>query len=136
MDYKYILSKYGINKTKFRVDLLKIFSLSKKSFSVDDILNIFNNKINKVTIYRALDNFEKKGLIHQVPHKFTYKKYALCNHNECNENNHNHNHGHFVCFSCNQTFCLDMKLPETTILKDFNVTGLSLTAEGYCNNCY
>ena len=55
---KSILSENNINKTKFRVDLLKLF-YSKKSLSVFEILDHFNSTVNKVTIYRSLKSFEK-----------------------------------------------------------------------------
>ena len=55
---KSILAENNINKTKFRVDLLKLF-YSKKSLSVLEILDYFNSTVNKVTIYRSLKSFEK-----------------------------------------------------------------------------
>ena len=55
---KSILSENNINKTKFRVDLLKLF-FSKKSLSVFEILDHFNSTVNKVTIYRSLKVLKK-----------------------------------------------------------------------------
>ena len=137
LDAKSILSKNGISRTQFRTELLNLFHSSNTSFSVDDILNYFDNSINKVTAYRSLECFESRGLIHQVPDKNNLKRYALCRENECNANSHNHDHGHFICYSCNQTFCLDeMKSPDLTSMKGFYVQELKLTVEGYCQDCY
>ena len=137
IDCKLILSQHGISKTAFRTELLNLFYTSKKSFSVEGVLESFSNSVNKATIYRALEHFEKKGLIHKVPDKDGHKKYALCRHGECNSRSHNHNHGHFICFNCHQTFCLDQKtMPKLSCLKGFYVEGISLTAEGYCKDCY
>ncbi len=136
-EYNYILSNNGISKTKFRTDLLNLFYESNKSLSIEDIMKIFSNSINKVTIYRALEHFENKGLIHRVPDKDNLKRYSLCRNNECSATSHNHNHGHFICYACNQTFCLEeMGSPEITCLKGFYVHELKLTAEGYCQDCY
>ena len=135
-DCKSILSKHGISKTQFRTELLNLFYKSKTSFSVDSILESFVHSVNKATIYRALDHFESKGLIHKVPDRNGLKKYALCSSNECSIGSHNHKHGHFICFSCNQTFCLDdMKMPEITCIKGFYVKEINFTAEGYCKDC-
>lgn len=137
IDSKLTLSKHGISKTKFRVDLLNLFYKSQKSFSVEGIVKYFSSTINKVTIYRALDDFETKGLIHKVPDNNGLKKYALCRHNKCNALSHNHNHGHFLCFTCNQTFCIDeLILPEFTSLNGFHIQELKVIAEGYCQDCY
>ena len=136
MDYKTILSQNGLSQTKFRSDLLNLFYTSKKSLLVQDILNHFKNSIDKVTVYRSLDSFEKKGLIHNVPDKRNLKRYALCNHEKCSSTNHNDNHSHFICFACEQTFCLDqIKLPDLSYLKGYYIKNLKLTLEGYCNKC-
>jgi len=136
IESKSILSENGINRTKFRTDLLNLFYTTKVSLSIYDILKHFKNSINKVTVYRSLESFEKKGLIHKVPDSNNLKRYSLCNEKECNASSHNHNHGHFICYSCNQTFCInDIKSPDITCLKGFYVQELKLTLEGYCRDC-
>ncbi len=131
-----ILSKNGISRTKFRTQLLSLFLTSQRSLSIDDILKCFKHSINKVTVYRSLDSFEDKGLIHKVPDSNNLKRYSLCKENECNSTSHNHNHGHFICYSCSQTFCLqDIKSPEITSLKGFDIKELKLILEGYCRDC-
>ena len=135
-DPKLILSKNHINRTKFRTDLLNLFYTSSKSLSVEDIMSFFSKSINKATVYRSLDSFENKGLIHRVPDSNNCKRYSLCKDNECSATSHNHNHGHFICYSCNQTFCLeDIESPEIPSIKGFNIKELKLTFEGYCISC-
>ena len=137
LDTQSILSKNGISRTEFRTELLNIFYSSNISLSIEDILKHFDYSINKVTVYRSLDSFENKGLIHKVPDANNLKRYSLCRENECHANAHNHNHGHFICYSCNQTFCLEeIKSPEIICMKGFYVQELKLTAEGYCKDCY
>ena len=132
-----ILSRNGISRTQFRTELLNFFYSSNMSLSVEDILRHFDNSINKVTVYRSLESFENKGLIHKVPDTNNLKRYSLCRENECNVISHNHNHGHFICYSCNQTFCLEeVEVPDTICMKGFYVQELKLTAEGYCQKCY
>ena len=132
---KSILSEHNINKTKFRVDLLELF-YSKKSLSVLEILDHFNRTVNKVTIYRSLKSFEKKCLIHKVPDSKNFTRYSLCNKNECMNGSHDHSHGHFICYTCEQTFCLDsIKVENTNKLDGFKVKNLKLVYEGYCNSC-
>ncbi|MGC6428276.1 MAG: Fur family transcriptional regulator [Flavobacteriales bacterium] len=134
-DVKKILSKSGLNKTKFRVNLLAFFYSSKKSLSIEEILQNFNHSVDRVTVYRCLESFEKKGLIHSVPDNNNLKRYSVCMEN-CNTNAHHHNHGHFICYSCDQTFCLDnVKTPEITSIDGFMIKEISLTAEGFCQNC-
>ena len=137
MNTELILSENGINKTKFRTDLLNLFYLTKGSLSVEDILNKFKKSINKVTVYRCLKSFEEKGLIHEVPDNNNLIRFALCNNKECDAKSHNHNHSHFLCSSCNQTFCLDsVKIPDINCIKGFFVRQVKLNIEGLCQNCF
>ena len=136
IDSSHLLSRSGISRTKFRTDLLNLFLTQKRSLSIEDILIHFNNSINKVTVYRSLDSFEEKGLIHQVPDSNNFKRYSLCREDECSTSSHNHNHGHFICYSCNQTYCIeDVKSPDITGLKGFYIKEFKLTLEGYCKDC-
>ncbi len=136
IDSSHLLSSNGISRTKFRTDLLNLFLTQKRSLSIEDILIHFNNSINKVTVYRSLDSFEEKGLIHQVPDSNNLKRYSLCREDECSTSSHNHNHGHFICYSCNQTYCIeDVKSPDITGLKGFYIKEFKLTLEGYCKDC-
>ena len=135
LDYGLILSNNGISRTKFRIQLLNLFFTSKRSLSIEDILKCFADSINKVTVYRSLESFERKGLIHKVPDSNNLKRYSLCKEEECNPVSHNHNHGHFICYSCNETFCLQDVKPEITCLEGFDVKELRLTLEGYCRDC-
>ena len=136
LDSQFILSQNGISRTKFRTQLLSLFFTSKKSLSIKDILSYFNNSINKVTVYRSLASFENKGLIHKVPDSNNFKRYSLCKEEECNSSSHNHNHAHFLCYSCDQTFCIEyIKSLDITSLKGFQVKELKLTIEGHCSDC-
>lgn len=137
LDLGDILSEKGISRTNFRTKLVNYFFSSNKSLSVDDILKYFNNSINKATVYRSLVSFENNGLIHKVPDANNLMRYSLCRKEECSTISHNHNHGHFICYSCNQTFCLEgVKYPEIISTKGFYVREIKLTVEGYCNECY
>ena len=136
LESRIVLSRHGISRTKFRIDLLDLFFTVGGSLLIEDILKYFNNSINKVTVYRSLESFENQGLIHKVPDSNNLKRYSLCKEDECSTSSHNHSHGHFICYSCNQTYCVeDVKLPDFTSLKGFFVKELKLTLEGYCKGC-
>lgn len=131
-----ILAKNRLSKTKFRIHLLNLF-YDKESLTVKEVMNKSSNLINKVTIYRALESFEEKGLIHKVPSSNNIIRYSLCNADECIASLHKHNHGHFICNNCNQTFCLEnYKSPDIKPIEGFHINSLKLILEGYCKDCY
>ena len=130
-----IFSKYGLKKTTFRIELYLLFYNSKNSLSVKHITNEFSSSIDKVSIYIALDSFERSGLIHKVPDKDNLLRYSLCQ-SECSPNSHSHDHAHLLCSKCNETFCLnDFEFPSLKKYKGFVIDNYQIILEGNCISC-
>ena len=68
-DLDLMLHKNGLRKTAFRMELLNLLVDSNSSLTVEEIKKKVGATNEKVTIYRALESFEKNGLIHKVPDK-------------------------------------------------------------------
>ncbi len=133
-DLKEKLEKRGLRKTAFRIELLELFSNTRSSLSIEDIKSRVGKTADKVTIYRALDAFEKNGLIHRVPDKSNLARYALCQ--ECKQEAHTHNHAHFICNVCDETFCIDdIEVPTVKMDNGYKVSASTLTLEGDCPSC-
>ncbi len=136
IDLDNILKEHGLRRTAFRKELLQLFYDSRSSLSTEEIKKKAGATNDKVTIYRALDSFEKSGLIHRVPDKSNLTRYALCNSKDCSSNNHTHNHAHFICNDCNETFCLDdIEVPVINKTKGFKISDSNLTLQGSCPDC-
>jgi Fur family ferric uptake transcriptional regulator len=134
-DVESVLYKHGLRKTAFRKELLSLFHDVNSSLTAEEIKNKVGATKDKVTIYRALDSFEKGGLIHRVPDKNNLTRYALCQ-TECGIDEHVHNHAHFICDNCNETFCIDdVEVPKIKSSKGFTIKSSKLTLEGSCTDC-
>jgi Fur family ferric uptake transcriptional regulator len=130
-----VFLKYRLKKTKFRKELFKLFHDSSNSLSVKYIIKFFSSSIDKVSIYRALDSFEKSGLIHKVPDKNNLLRYSLCQ-SECSPKKHSHDHAHLLCSICNETYCLnDFSLPSIKNHKGFLINNFKIILEGNCVTC-
>ena len=130
------LSKHGIRKTAFRMELLELFSKGGISLTQQEIRNRVTHTTDKVTIYRALDSFEEKGIIHRVPDVNNITRYALCKSN-CSEENHTHNHLHFICEKCEITYCLnDFQIPKVQLDPTYTVSAVTMTMKGVCKRCH
>ena len=130
-----ILAKYSLRKTNFRIELLNLFQKSQSSLTAEDIKTKAKSTNDKVTIYRALNTFEKSGLIHQVPDRNNLSRYALCN-AECNPSNHIHNHAHFICDHCDNTLCIEeIDFPKIEKIKGFKFKKIELIIQGSCPKC-
>lgn len=135
-DLESVLQTHGLRKTAFRKELLGLFYDARSSLTVEEVKSKVKSTNDKVTVYRALDAFEKSGLIHRVPDKENLIRYALCPKEECSAKEHNHNHAHFICTDCNETFCIeDIQIPEVDNAKGFAITRAILTLEGNCPDC-
>lgn len=135
MDYILELKKHGLRKTAFRLSLIELFYDVKSSLTADEIRKRIGTKADKVTVYRALDAFEKSGLIHKVPDKGNLTRYALCQ-SECGHENHVHHHAHLICNQCEETFCIEeIEVPSIKNSAGFNITSTNLTLEGTCPDC-
>ena len=130
-----ILHNHGLRKTNFRIELLTLFLNTSSSLSVEEIKRKVGTTNDKVTIYRALDAFEKNGLIHKVPDIENLTRYAVCG-SECSTNCRGNCHAHFICAVCGETFCLgDTKIPWVNVPNGYLVSKSNLTLEGKCPNC-
>lgn len=128
-----LLSRNGIRKTNFRIELLELFIRKKHGLSHRDINEEIGCAPDKVTIYRALDTFLDKGIIHKVPDINNNSRYALTNTN-CSKGKHNH--AHLICNECKKTFCLeDIQLPEIKNNNGIKIESTKLILEGTCGKC-
>ncbi|HSK13469.1 MAG TPA: transcriptional repressor [Phnomibacter sp.] len=91
--------------------------------------------LDRVTIYRTLQAFTEKGIIHTIPSSDGASKYALC-HGACTEGHHHDDHVHFYCRQCETTQCLDhVVIPEVHLPKGFMGDQIEMLISGLCNEC-
>ncbi|MEM7163030.1 MAG: transcriptional repressor [Bacteroidota bacterium] len=135
MSEEQILKKYSLKNTSLRKQMLAQFLKSNSALSHKDIEDQLLNDFDRVTIYRNLKSFEKKGIIHHVRSDENVSLYALC-HEDCSGHNHLDSHVHFKCQSCSKTFCLDeVQIPAIKLPKGYTINELSYLAIGQCNSC-
>jgi len=92
-------------------------------------------QFDRVTIYRTLQTFVEKGIIHTIPTADNSVLYALCK-DECTQGHHNDNHVHFICDSCNVTYCLEHSNSPSVILpKGFKQNRVDVVVSGICLKC-
>ncbi len=88
---------------------------------------------DKVSLYRNLDLFERKGLVHKILGSDGAWRYCA---RQADENRCPGNHAHFLCLGCGKMVCLEDQPIPTVILPDgFTVEGKQLLAYGRCASC-
>ena len=132
---KEILKKNNMSVTDSRLQILDLFYETEGALAHADIEKQTSDKIDRVTIYRTLQTFEEKGIVHTIPTADNSVKYALCK-EHCKEGHHHDNHVHFVCESCNKTTCLDdVLVPEVKLPRGFEPHQSNMVVNGLCKEC-
>jgi Fur family transcriptional regulator, ferric uptake regulator len=130
-----VLKAFNLSVTDSRRKILALFYESKGALAHADIEKKSASNFDRVTIYRTLQTFVDKGIIHTIPTADNSVKYALCK-DECTEGHHHDNHVHFICDECNITFCLDhVEIPTVKLPKGFAGKQTDVVVSGICNNC-
>jgi len=127
-----VLKNNNLRLTGSRKEILTILQESVCALSHTEIEKNLTH-LDRITVYRTLQSFMKKGLIHTVndPHsraaKYMYSSPDLPE-----------QHAHFKCRKCNSLICLNapifgaksMKFPE-----GYKAEIYSLVIEGLCDQC-
>ena len=121
--------------TEGRMKILEVFLSNLNALSHSDIESITGDSFDRVTIYRTLQVFAEKGIIHQIPTTDNSIKYALCKEN-CAPGHHHDNHVHFICERCHKTFCLEeVHIPDVILPEGFRPQRAEMILSGICKQC-
>jgi Fur family transcriptional regulator, ferric uptake regulator len=130
-----ILKRNSLSVTDSRKKILQLFLEQTGALAHGDIEKKAAEKFDRVTVYRTLQTFVEKGIIHTIPTADNSIRYALCK-DECSEGHHHDHHIHFVCTNCTNTYCLDdVVTPEIKLPKGYEAEHVEVVVEGICKNC-
>ena len=94
-----ILKKSNLSITGSRQKILELFLNSNGALEHADIEKKTGESFDRVTVYRTLQLFVEKGLIHLIPTTDNAIKYALCK-EDCEAGHHHDNHVHLSHMKC------------------------------------
>ena len=136
MEANGILKNNQLSITDGRLKILNLFLDAPGALAHADIEKGTGADFDRVTIYRTLQTFVDKGIIHQVPTTDSNVLYALCRH-ECEAGHHHDNHVHFVCNQCDRTICLDdVTVPKVKLPEGFQPLESAMIVKGRCGECF
>lgn len=134
-DVNDILKRSQLSVTDSRKSILDLFIHSNGALAHADIEKKTGEKFDRVTVYRTLQVFMEKGIIHTIPTSDNSIRYALCK-DDCTGGHHHDNHVHFVCNVCGATTCLDkVTVPEVALPAGFRPIESQMIVSGICGEC-
>ena len=134
-DVNEILKRNRLSVTDSRTKILSFFLKHSGALSHADIEKNAHASFDMVTVYRTLQTFVERGIIHLIPTTDNSIKYALCK-NDCAPGHHHDNHVHFICDECCKTICLDdVNIPIIKLPKGFKPQHSEMVVKGICGQC-
>jgi len=130
-----VLKKSQLSVTDSRRKILELFLQADSAMAHHDIETKAGEKFDRVTVYRTLQAFLEKGIIHTIPTPDNSVKYALCKDN-CEQGHHHDDHVHFICKICGITTCLDdVHVPEIKLPRGYKTQQTEVVVSGICKEC-
>ncbi|HTE13311.1 MAG TPA: transcriptional repressor [Chitinophagaceae bacterium] len=130
-----LLKRNQLSITDSRSKILELFLQQNGALAHADIEKKSGAGFDRVTVYRTLQTFVEKGIIHTIPTADNAILYALCK-DECTEGHHHDHHVHFVCSKCSNTICLeDITVPEVKLPDGYQATQVEVVVNGICKDC-
>ena len=135
MSLDHHLKEHNLRVTEVRKRIYQYLLETKYAVSHAELELVFSNEFDRVTIYRTLNTFLDKGLLHKIPTDSGSARYAVCK-EHCSTDEHIDDHVHFKCSKCSKLICLhEVEIPMVQLPTNFEAKNAILLYEGICNNC-
>ena len=101
-DFPRLLARQKVKPTPLRLAVLEVLGASPRALRAQEILEAIRGqrRVNKVTVYRILDDFTRRGILRRLAIEERVSHYELA----CE---HHPPHPHFQCRHCGQVQCLE-----------------------------
>jgi len=134
-DFPQLLARHQVRITPLRLEVLAVLGSQSRALRAGEILAAvrLRRRVNKVTIYRILEDFTRLGLIRRVPLEGKAAHYELA----CE---HHPPHPHFQCHACGVVLCLE-PVPLEPVWNQIRgpmgnrADRLEIRVEGVCQKC-
>jgi Fur family ferric uptake transcriptional regulator len=135
-----LLRKSGLRRTPVRVGVMEILARTRRPMSVPQILGKLGGGVDTVTVYRTLNTFARKRLVHRVRGEDRSWLYALSR--DAFDAQPEHLHPHFVCDACGKVECLGAaEIPRSLVASlgvspAYDVSYPEVVLHGTCPRCH
>ena len=137
-DHKIIATfkSFGISITKSRLAVFKLFGQKKEALATSYINEYFSKTLDRISIYRSLKLFLKKGILLRIPNIDGEIRYLLVQNNATNNGTNKNRVTYFVCTNCDQMKMLDAPIfQKIKIPNSVNAKQCYFVIEGICDGC-
>ena len=129
-----ILNDKGVKPTSNRILVLKEIIKASHPVSLADLEAMLEFSMDKASIFRVLELFSKKDIVHVIEDGSRSLKYELCQ----SSSNHSiyEQHVHFYCENCKEIYCFDtVGVPLINMPDGFHPHSVNYMIKGICPKC-
>jgi len=129
-----ILNRKEIKPTPNRILVMKELMKASHPISLADLEALLEFSMDKASIFRVLELFAEKDVVHVIEDGSRSLKYELCssgkNHSIADQ------HAHFYCEHCKKTYCIETaSVPLIDIPDGFTPHSINYMVKGMCPEC-
>lgn len=132
-DIETVLSRKGVKPTPNRILVVKELMKALRPVSLADLEISLGFSMDKASIFRVLELFSEKDVVHVIEDGSRSLKYELCH-----SSNHSisDQHVHFYCEQCKETYCFEsVNVPLINIPDGFSSHTINYMIKGICPKC-
>jgi Fur family ferric uptake transcriptional regulator len=135
-----LLRQSGLRRTPVRTGVMDVLARTRRPMSVPQILGRLGGGVDTVTVYRTLNTFARKRLVHRVRGEDRSWLYAISD--DAPGARPEHRHPHFVCDACGKVECLGgAEIPRTLVASmgvspAYDVRYPEVVLHGTCPRCH
>lgn len=129
-----IFNSKGIKPTSNRVLVIRSLMNVSRPVSLAELEIALGFTVDKASIFRVLELFAEKDVVHVIEDGSRSLKYELCHSSA--RHTVDDQHPHFYCEYCKETFCLELeKVPVIDIPEGFLPHSINYMIKGKCPKC-
>ena len=128
-----MMGQRGIKPTPNRILVLRAMLAAARPVSLPELEAILET-MDKSSIFRTLEIFEKHHLVHSIDDGTGSIKFEVCEgEDDCTIADM---HTHFYCEKCHRTFCLkEISAPLVDLPEGFQANSVNYIIKGLCPDC-
>lgn len=133
-DVEDILIRKEVKPTSNRILVMRELIKASHPVSLADLEISLDFSMDKASIFRVLELFSEKDIIHVIEDGSRSLKYELCHsgtHHTIADQ-----HVHFYCERCKETYCFEnVSVPLVNIPEGFSPHAINYMIKGICPKC-
>ena len=129
-----ILTDRGIKPTANRILVMKELMKASNPVNLADLEVLLEFSMDKASIFRVLELFAEKDVVHEIEDGSRSLKYELCHSGD--KHSIADQHAHFYCEHCKETYCIEAaRVPMIDIPDGFIPHSINYMVKGICPKC-